>query len=105
MGSDVTLACTVELNSAIFSSEIFLLMVNAQLFKDESSLALTGQIVTAGTVFTYTTQLNPFQNSDFGNYTCSATIEPQPTSIYLRGAHVVSDTLNIKPGRYIHSNY
>ena len=101
MGSDVRLTCTVELNSAIFSSEIFLLTVNTQLFKDESSLALTGQIVTAGTVFTYTTQLNPFQMSDFGNYTCSATIEPQPTSVYLRGVHVVSDTLNIKPGSCI----
>ena len=61
----------------------------------------TGPVVTAGTNFIYTIQLNPFQSSDFGNYTCSATIEPQPTSVYLSGVyHIMSDTLNIKPGTF-----
>ena len=96
MGS-VTLTCAVDLNSAILGSEIFLLTVNAHLSKDGTVLTLAGPIVTAGTIFTYTTQLNSFQMSDFGNYTCTATVRPRQTSTYLVGVDILSDTLNIKP--------
>ena len=58
IGSDDTLTCTIELNSAIILGfELFLLMVSAQLqvSKDEETLlALTGPIVT-GSTLTYTT--------------------------------------------------
>ena len=55
IGSDVTLTCTIELNSAILGFEVPLLMVSAQVSKDEETLlALTGPIVT-GSTFTYTT--------------------------------------------------
>ena len=97
VGSDVLLTCTVELNLAILGSEIFLLTVNTQLSKNGTVLALAGPVVTAGTIFTYTIQLNSFQVNDFGNYTCTVTIRPQPTSAYLRGEDVLSDTLNLKP--------
>ena len=97
VGSEVILTCTVELNSAILGSEIFLLAVNAQLSKNGTVLALAGPVVTAGTIFTYTMQLNLFRMNDFGKYTCTATVRPQPTSAYLRGTDVLSDTLNIKP--------
>ena len=101
VGTDVMLTCTVELNSAILGSEIFLLTVNAQLSKNGTVLALADPIVTAGMIFTYATQLNSFQINDFGNYTCIATIRPQPTSPYLRGADVLSDTLNLKPCKLV----
>ena len=97
VGSEVMLTCTVELNSAILGSEIFLLTVNARLSKNGTVLTLDGPIVTAGTIFTYAMQLNSFQINDFGNYTCIAIIRPQPTSAYLMGADVLSDTLNLKP--------
>ena len=97
------LTCVVELNSAILGSEIFHLTVNAQLSKDGTRLALTGPIVT-GTTFTFTTELNSFQRSDFGNYTCTATIRPQSTSVYLTGIDVLSETLNIEPGMFILAN-
>ena len=97
IGSDIELTCTVELNSVILVSEIFLLTVNAQLSSDGTLLALTSPIVTAGTVFIYTTRLNSFQKSNFGNYTCTATVTPQQTSTYLVGVDVSSDMLNIKP--------
>ena len=86
----------MELNSAILGSEIFLLTVDAQLSKDGTPLTLTGPTVT-GTTFTYTTQLDPFERNDYGNYTCIATIRPQQTSSYLLGVDVLSDTLNIRP--------
>ena len=98
IGSDATLTCTIELNSAILGFELSLLMVSAQVSKDEETLlALTGPIVT-GSTFTYTTQLKSFETNDFGNYTCIATIEPQATSTYLIGTAVLSDTLIIKTG-------
>ena len=92
----------MELNSAILGSEIFLLVVDAQLSRDGTPLALTGPIVT-GTTFTYSTQLNSFGRSDFGNYTCRATVRPQPTSTYLIGVDVLSDTLSIKAGNNKHT--
>ena len=91
------LTCTVMLNSAILGSEIFLVTVDAQLSKDGTLLVLTGPIVT-GTTFTYTVQLNSFQKSDFGSYTCTATVRPHLTSTYLIGVDVLSDTLSINAG-------
>ena len=97
-GSDVTLTCAVELNSAVMSSEIFLLMVDTQLSRDGTPLTLTGPTVT-GTIFTYTTQLNSFGRSDSGNYTCTATIQPLPTSTYITGNETLqSDLISIKAG-------
>ena len=93
------LTCTVKLNSAIVSSEIFLLtVVNAQLFKEGNLLALDGPRV-SDTTITYTAQLNSFQRSDFGNYTCLATIRPQSSSIYITGIDALSDIIVIKPGK------
>ena len=101
VGSDVTLTCIVELNSTIFDFKIFLLIVNAQLFKEGNllSLPLAGSRVNDTTV-TYTAKLSPFQRSDFGNYTCLATIRPQPSSAYITGIDTLSDMINIKPGKY-----
>ena len=59
-------------------------------------LALAGPIVTAGTIFSYMMQLSSFQRSNFGIYTCTTTIRPQPTVVFLRGIDMLSDTLNIK---------
>ena len=103
VGSDVMLICTVELNSAILGSEIFLLTVNAQLSKDGTPLALDEPRV-RDTAITYTAQLNSFQKSDFGNYTCTATIRLQPSSTYLIGTDTLSDTLTIKAGKYIYTS-
>ena len=102
VGSDVTLTCTVELNSAIFGFDDFpLLIVNAQLLKEGNllPLPLDGPEVN-GTTVTYTAKLSLFQRSDFGNYTCSATIRPQPSSAYITGIDTLSDIINIKPGKY-----
>ena len=95
VGSDVTLTCAVKLHPAILGSEIFLLVVDAQLSRDRTPLALAGPIVT-GTTFTYTARVNVFGRSDYGNYTCTATVRPQPSSTYLIGVDVLSDTLSIK---------
>ena len=98
IGSDITLICAVELNPTILDSEIFLLTIDAQLSRNGTPLPLTGPTVT-GTTFTYVTHLRSFQQRDFGNYTCTATVTPSPSSTYLTGIDVLSNTLNIKPGK------
>ena len=88
------LTCVVKLNSFILDSEIFLLMVSAQLSKDGTPVVLTGPEVN-GTTFTYTSRLNLFGKNDFGNYTCTATIRPVQFLTYLTGTDVLLDTLTI----------
>ena len=83
-GSTVSLMCTVVLNSAILESELSLLMVDAQLSRDGTLLTLTGPLVT-GTAYTFTATVDFFSESDAGNYTCSATVSPQPSSQHLTG--------------------
>ena len=101
VGSDVTLTCMLELNPAIVETDLPLLMVDVQLSRDGTPLALTGPTVTE-TTFTYTIQLNSFGRSDSGNYTCTATVRPQPSSTYLTGSEtLLSDTISIKAGMYL----
>ena len=72
-------------------SDLSVLMVDAQLSRDGTPLTLTGPTV-AGTTFTYTIQLNSFGRSDSGNYTCTATVRPQPPSTFLTESGEQSDT-------------
>ena len=72
-------------------------MVDAQLSRDGTTLALTGPTV-AGTTFTYTIQLDSFGRNDSGNYTCTATVRPQPTSTYLTGSGVLSNVTRVTTG-------
>ena len=90
------------MNSEILSFEILLLAVGAQLSKEGTSLTLDGLIANDTTV-AYTAQLNSFQESDFGSYTCTATVRPQPSSTYITGNDTLSDTINIESGKRISS--
>ena len=79
-------------------SELSLLNVSAQLSRDGTPLTLTGPTV-SGTTFTYTTQLRSFGENDTGNYTCTVTVEPHPTSTYLNGTRRKSDTIELIIGK------
>ena len=97
LGSDVTLTCTLELNSAIAASEILLLMVDAQLSRDGTPLTLTGPTI-RDTTFTYTRWFETFGRSDSGNYTCAATVRPDLALTYVTGNETLLATVNIKAG-------
>ena len=97
LGSDVTLTCTLKLNSAVVASEILLLMVNVQLLRDGIPLALTGPTI-RDTTFTYTRRLESFGRSDSGNYTCMASVGPDPALTYVTGNETLSTAVNIKAG-------
>ena len=99
-GVYVTLTCSVELNSVIIvESDLPLVMVEVQLSRDGAPLSNPTISSVKGTIFTYTTQLSSFGRSDFGNYSCTATIRPQPTAIYLTGNETVqSNAIIIRAG-------
>ena len=100
-GADVSLTCTLEFNSAIAAADLSLLIIDIQLSRDGPQLSNpTGSTLNgSGTIFTYTTQLNSFGRNDSGNYTCTATIQPQPTAVYLTGNETLqSNAINIRAG-------
>ena len=66
-------------------SDLTLLAVDTQLFRDGNAQTLTG-LTRTGTTFKYTIRLDSFDRSDSGNYTCTATVSPQPTSTYLNAS-------------------
>ena len=78
-------------------SDLSMLIVDAQLSRDGTPLTLTDPTV-AGTTFTYTFQLKPFGTRDPGNYTCRATVRPQPPSSFLDRSGVRSSTVIGKLG-------
>ena len=83
-GSTVTVICTVELGPAILPSEVPLLLVSAWLFKNGAPLTVTALTMT-GTTYNFGTMVSSFSERDIGNYTCTATISPQPSSTFLTG--------------------
>ena len=97
-GSAIILTCTVELNSAIVASDLSSLMVDAQLSRNGTPLTLSGPTVT-GTTFNYIMQVNSFSITDAGNYTCNATVRPQPNATYLNGSIILpSNKLRVTSG-------
>ena len=65
-------------------SEVSLLLVDAELSRDGTPLNLTGPTI-AGVTLSYGAAVSSFSDSDVGNYTCTATVTPQPFSTYLTG--------------------
>lgn len=100
-GSDVTLTCAVRMNQNVFSSELSVLMVSAQLTGPGGSMLTLSDPVMSGIDFTYTAQVNSFGDSDIGNYTCVATVEAQPNSVYLTGRGELSNIIEITIGKKV----
>ena len=90
----------MRLNLAILGSEIFLLTVETELFRDGIQVALDGPTV-FGTTYTYVAQLSSFGRSDYGNYNCTAIVRPQPSLTYLTGVDMSFDTLSVTIGRFV----
>ena len=104
LGSDVTLTCTLELHSVVVPSELLLLMVDTQLSRDGTPLALSGPIA-SGTTFTYTRRFETFGRSDSGNYTCTASVGPDLALAYVIGNETLSATVNIKASMHNIASY
>ena len=92
------MTCTVELGSAVMESELSLLMVDAQLFRDGTPLNLTSQSVT-GTTHIYRVVVSSFNENNVGNYSCIATIGPQPSTFLTGIGQLVSSPFEIIIGK------
>ena len=99
-GSNVTLICSVQMNEAVSAFELSLLVVNASLTRPDGSTLLLSNPLISDTTYSFITQVNSFGDSDVGNYTCTATIGPQPSSIFLTGIdQKESIPINIEIGK------
>ena len=84
-GSDVTFTCSVQMNQTILASELSLLMMNVSLIKpDGSSLDIYNPVI-SGKTYSFIVRMISFDDTDFGNYTCTVTVKPQPSSTFLIG--------------------
>ena len=83
-GSTITVNCTVELDSAVLESDLPLLNVSAWISRNGTVLMQTSQSV-VGTTYNFGATVNSFDESDSGNYVCTATVIPLPSSTFLTG--------------------
>ena len=99
-GFDVTLTCSVQMNQTILESEVSLLIVNASLIKPDGTVLDLSNPVMSNTTINFITKVKSFGESDVGNYTCNATIRPQPSFIFLIGmGQLESNTIEIVLGK------
>ena len=96
--TDATLTCTVKLNLLVAQSDISLLEVDAQIFREGISLNLT-DMQSNGTTFTYTINLGSFGRNDSGNYSCKAMVKPHENSTYLTGNITITDNTKLSTGK------
>ena len=79
------MTCTVEFGPSVMSeSDLSLISVEAQLFRDGNELNQTSHQMN-GLSYTFGAMVSSFSESDNGNYSCSATVRPRPSSPYLSG--------------------
>lgn len=102
-GSDVTLNCTVELGPELIVSELSLLVVDVQLSKDGITGNLLDSLIRmSGSTIVYSTLVKSFGRHDSGNYSCVATVRPQPFSVYLHGTGEMSNHILVTTGSYLY---
>ena len=94
-GSNVTLTCSVQMKSSVTDSEVSLLMVEAQFIKPGGTMLSLANPVISGTTFSYSIEVKDFDDNDFGSYTCSVTVRPRPSSLYLTGTGELSGKIVI----------
>ena len=74
------------MGQGVLPSDLSLLMVDAQLFRNGTTLPQIGPVRPMySTTFTYTIQLYSFGRNDSGNYACSANVTLLQPSTYLAG--------------------
>ena len=94
-GERTTFTCTVELGPCLVDSDLSLIEVDAQLYRDGAPLALSGPTEVTDTTLTYSTQLidlSVTNNSE--SYTCMATVRPRDESAYINASTNVSNVVS-----------
>ena len=93
VGSTVTLTCTVELSPAV---DVPVTVNTVWTGPNGFMTTSTAQPVTGSTTtYTSTAMVSSFGRDQSGDYTCTTTVTPNPTSTYLTGSGVLSNTTSI----------
>ena len=93
-GERTTFTCTVELGPCLVDSDLSLIEVDAQLYRDGAPLSLSGPTVVTDTTLTYSTQLDLSVRNNSENYTCMATVRPRDESAYINESTNVSNVVS-----------
>ena len=80
----ITVNCEVDFGQGVSESELSLLMVEAQLFRDGTPLMLDDPTM-SGSSLVFGSEISSFNDSSVGNYSCTATISPASSSRFLTG--------------------
>ena len=86
------------MNSSVTDSEDLLLTVDAQLIQPNGAMLSLDNPIIPGTIFTFNIKVKSFGISDVGNYTCSATVRPKPSSPYLTESNELSGRIELAIG-------
>ena len=78
-GVNVDVVCTVELGPVVMKSDISHLTVDTQLFRNGTTLALAGPLV-SGTRLSYTFRIESFKMNNIGEYVCTVAVSPSQSS-------------------------
>ena len=96
-----TFTCTVELGPGLVDSDLSLIEVDAQLYRDGAPLSLSGPTVVTDTTLTYSTQLDLSVRNNSESYTCMATVRPRDESAYINGSTNVSKLNVVSTGMIV----
>ena len=91
----VIFTCTVVLDPGLVESDLSLIEVDTQLYRDGNPLALSGPTLVTDTTLTYSTQLDLSVRNITENYTCMATVRPRDGSTFITTSTNVSNMLTI----------
>lgn len=84
------------------ASEVSLIVVNAQLFRDETQPVNLTEPTVIGTTIVFTRKFESFERKDSGNYTCTAVVKPNqlqaPHLTKNSNATLTSDPIKVTTG-------
>ena len=93
-GSDVILACTVELSPAVDVP----VTVNVQLSDPAGSPLITTPPSVSGFTYTSTAMISSFGRSDSGVYTCRASVSSASTNTFISDSNNESHSIRVTIG-------
>ena len=94
-GTSVNLTCTVELG-ALVESDLQLFNLEITLSRDETTSDST---TLNSTTLNYTHKIATFDRTDSGNYSCTATARPHPSSVYINTSGTSSHVIRVTTGK------
>ena len=97
-GTSVDVICTIEFDPAVVGTNLSLLMVDAQLSRDGTTLAITGPTMTC-TRFTFSSLITSFEMSNVGDYLCTATVSLHSAQTYITGNAIATGKATIAIGK------